>query len=391
MKLVLNFGCNAFSGWGVVGMNLAGLLNKHYEVIFGAPTTASAFCGMDPLRFRPIEEIIARGFSYDPEECIVIDPVGNDLKGSVDYAHKLIGRVIVEKPDLKSAMQNLERYDALITGSNWNKQILEDATGRDVTVIHEGVDPSLFYPAPRCGWLGDTFKIYSAGKVEYRKAQDVTLLAFKRFSERHADARLVTMWQSPFTDLANGFKGICERPIWMGENGQLDIKRWAADNGVDPGKVLDVGIVPNFVVPQILHEMDVMLAPSRVESCQSLPVLEAMACGVPVIYGNHSGMLDIKYSNKGLRLNCKPISASTEYFMPNHQIDWYEADADEIDSALETAYMLRPAERNWDYAEVPTWKRHVKSLKAFIAETMLESCQDPEQAMQNGDGTQYAY
>lgn len=373
VKLVLNFGCNVFSGWGVVGMNLAGLLNKDYEVIFGAPTTPSAFCGMDPLRYHPIGEIIARGCSYDPTEAIVIDPVGNDLKGSVEEAQLLIGRVIVEKPDLKYAMQNLERYDALITGSNWNKKILEDATGREVTVIHEGVDPSIFYPAPKCGWLDDTFKIYSAGKVEYRKAQDVVLLAFKRFSERHADARLITMWQSPFTDLANGYKGICDNPLWMGPNGQLDIKRWAHDNGVDPEKVHDVGVVPNFVVPNILREMDVMLAPSRVESCQSLPVLEAMACGVPVIYGNHSGMMDL--SNMGFELTCRPISASTEYFMPNHQIDWYEADPDEIDANLETCYENRhqgpyESQVEWIHGE-RTWSQHARQLHQFIQSVSL--------------------
>lgn len=367
-QLVLNFGCNAFSGWGVVGMNLAGLLNKDYEVIFGAPTTPSAFCGMDPLRYQPIGEIIARGCSYDATEAIVIDPVGNDLKGSVEEAQLLIGRVIVEKPDLKYAMQNLSRYDALITGSTWNKQILEDATGREVTVIHEGVDPSIFYPAPKCGWLDDTFKIYSAGKVEYRKAQDVVLLAFKRFSERHADARLITMWQSPFTDLANGYKGICDNPLWMGPNGQLDIKRWAHDNGVDPEKVHDVGVVPNFVVPNILREMDVMLAPSRVESCQSLPVLEAMACGVPVIYGNHSGMLDLN-NDAGHPLTCRPISASTEYFMPNHQIDWYEADLDEIDNELEMAYRVRGLE--CDPSDVQTWEYHAAQLHQFIQSVSL--------------------
>ena len=375
-KLVLNFAANAFTGWGIVGMNLAGLLSKDYEIILGGATDPSAFCGMDPLRYQPIGEILARGPSYDATQAIVIDPVGNDLLGCTDSGSPLIGRVIVEKPDLTHAMHRLEKYDHLITGSNWNKQILEDATGRDVTVIHEGIDPSIFYPARKSGWLPDTFKIYSAGKVEYRKAQDVVLLAFKRFSERHADARLITMWQSPFTDLANGYRGLCEKPLWLGASGKLDIKRWAYDNGVDPDKVHDVGAVPNFVVPNILREMDVMLAPSRVESCQSLPVLEAMACGVPVIYGRHSGMLDLPKT--GFELDCRPISASTEYFMPSHQIDWYEADPDQIDARLEEIYETKDEGGPWTDPSSNwvrfnrTWQIHANQLKSFISESMLE-------------------
>jgi glycosyltransferase involved in cell wall biosynthesis len=376
MPLVINFASDVFTGWGQVGLNWAGLLEPEFQPIFGRIPTPQHFVGMDPWRYRTIERAInaSKAFRYTPE-CVVVDPIGNDLKSYSDVDPKcLIGRVVIEKAPMKEALSNLAKYDYLLTGSTWNQERIEWATGRQVKVIHEGIDPSVFCPGPRSGW-SDTFNIFSSGKVEFRKAQDITLMAFKRFSERHPDARLITLWNSPYADLGNGYKGIADAPLWLNQHGQLDIKRWAHDNGVDPDKVFELGNIPNFALPQVLRDMDVMLAPTRVESCTSLPVKEAMGCGVPVIYARHSGMLDLPGNDLALT-GCKSISASSEYFFPQSDWEWYEPDLDEIDSHLEWVY------QNRDRAQIMglrasmwvhqhrTWWFHVEQLKAWLKEVL---------------------
>lgn len=375
--LVINFAADVFTGWGQVGMNWAGLLEPEYQPIFGSIPTPQHFVGMDPWRYRTLERAInaSKSFKYDPSSAIVVDPIGNDLKSYSDVDPKcLIARVIIEKAEMKLAMERLAKYDLLLTGSTWNQERIEAATGRKVKVIHEGIDPSLFCPGPKSGW-SDTFNIFSSGKVEFRKAQDVTLMAFKSFSERHPDARLITLWNSPYADLGNGYKGIADEPLWLNDSGQLDIKRWAHDNGIDETKVFELGNIPNFALPQILREMDVMLAPTRVESCTSLPVKEAMGCGVPVIYGYHSGMCDL--GNVGIALSrCEPIKASAEYFFPLAEWEWYEPDLDEIDARLEWCYQNRDRAADQGLRDSRfihthrTWEIHVKCLKAWLKEVL---------------------
>lgn len=374
VTLALNWGVNAFTGWGLVATNILGHLVDDPDItpIAAQYVESSNFMSIDPMKYARLAKMMHDSKEFDGVDCIWMDPIGNDLKGHKDYAKELIGRVIIEKANLGQALDGLSRYDRLLTGSTWNQEMLESATGRTVKVIHEGIDPSLFCLGAKSGQF-PYFYVYSCGKVEYRKAQDVVLMAFKRFSQRHEDARLVTMWNSPFADIANGFKATAEAPLWLNDSGHLDVKRWARDNGIDETKVMDIGCCPNYVLPNVLREMDVMLAPSRVESCTSLPVKEAMACGVPVIAGMHSGMRDLLSLHNSIPLlDQKPIKASSEYFFPSADIDWYESDPEEIDASLEWVYQNREKARalgkqasEWIHAN-RTWQKHVAELKQWL-------------------------
>jgi glycosyltransferase involved in cell wall biosynthesis len=371
--LILNWGINCFSGWGLVGMNYCGLLNQHYRVIAPNVFGAAELVGMDPLKWPVMQKIIEQSKSWVyHDDCTWIDPIGNDLKTPHQEieAKTQIARVIVEKPDVSRAFDYLKHFDRVFTGSTWNKEIIENYTGKETKVIHEGIDAGLFSPRAKSGWLpSDKFYIYSAGKVEFRKGQDVVLVAFGQFAKKHPDARLVTCWNSPFADIANGYRGIAAAPLWLKENGQLDIKRWASDNDIDPGRIIDLGCFPNFVMPHVLNEMDVMLAPTRVESCTSLPVKEAMACGVPVIYGLHTGMKDLEGLGLPL-LKQTPIRASSEYFFPANNIDWYESDPDEIDELLERVYVNRYRDQGASHfiRSNRTWERHARELTEWLNE-----------------------
>src|SRR5438093_12344877 len=121
-------------------------------------------------------------------QATVIDALGNDFRPSNRFGTVNVARCIFENAELSSAPAALDRYDALLVASRWNAQLIERATGRTAKVIFEGVDPSLFCPGPKSGLMNpDKFYVYSGGKVEFRKAQDLVLLAFRQVHARHPD------------------------------------------------------------------------------------------------------------------------------------------------------------------------------------------------------------
>ncbi len=240
-----------------------------------------------------------------------------------------------------------------------------------VEIIFEGIDPSQFHPAPKSGALdGSRFYIFSGGKVEFRKAHDLVLLAFKEFSRRHDDAMLVTVWHSPWPQFSVGFQGKLDVPLGLTPHGTIDVKTWVAKNGIDPRKVIEVGQVPNALMPSILREMDCALAPSRAEACTNLLAKEAMACGVPVILAANTGVKDLIAGGNAMALTRQ--KAVRDY--PHAGTEgWGESSVEEILEALERLYtdtMLRKkigaAGAAWIVEEARTWSNHARQLKSLL-------------------------
>ena len=336
----------------------------------------------DPLRMGRIYGAIERSNRFLSElplppdrpatlQATVIDALGNDFRPSNRFGSVNIARCIFENAELSSARAALGKYDALLVASRWNAQLIERATGRAAKVIFEGVDPSLFCPGPKSGLMNpDQFYVYSGGKVEFRKAQDLVLLAFRQFHARHPDAVLVTAWHSPWPRLSAGFKGRLTVPVDLDGHGMLDIAKWVHQNGLDPKSVLDLGFVPNAAMPAILREMDVALQPSRAEACTNLPVSEAMACAVPVIAAPNSGMTDLLNDE-----NCILLRKQSRVDAEGSRATdgWGESDVDEIVAALEFAHEHREQarqigirSREWLIEHGRTWQAHANELKGWI-------------------------
>jgi glycosyltransferase involved in cell wall biosynthesis len=382
--VILNWQLGTNFGWGILGLNVFAQWahDPQLQPIMGLPIKQDQLYGVDPLRHSRIwgraqasNEFLAALGTVDPSRAInaiQIDCLGNDFASAIPRrSRRMIGRTIFETSALEPARELLKKYDLLLTASRWNAAMIKEATGRDATVIHEGVDLSMFCPAPRSGWLDpDHFYIFSGGKVEYRKGQDLVLLAFKQFASRHADAVLVTAWHSPWPQYSVGFRGRLAAPITINASGILDVPRWAVENGVDAHRIIDIGRIANVLMPGVLREMHVVLQPSRAEACTSLPVKEAMACALPVIAARNTGMLDILTDE-----NCFPLRRQSAVA----QIDelgtegWGESDLEEIDAALEYVYQNRAAgaaagarARQYLIDNGRTWQQHAASLKQWV-------------------------
>jgi glycosyltransferase involved in cell wall biosynthesis len=382
--VILNWELGVHFGWGLLGFNLFGQWANDAQLrpVMGYPILPKNLEGVDALRMTRIaaaalasNEYLDRIGSPDSSKCldaILIDGMGNDFSNAQPRRAKLmVARAIFETSSAELARTRLERYDLLLTASSWTAALLRAATGREVKIIHEGVDVSQFCPAPRSGWLEpERFYCFSGGKIEFRKAQDLVLMAFRRFAARHSDAVLVTAWHSPWVGMSNGFRGRLESPLTVGPRGKLDVTRWAVENGVPARQFIDLGSVPNVLMPGVLREMHVALQPSRAEACTSLPVKEAMACGLPVIAARNTGMLDLLTDD-----NCIPLRHQGPVVAPElaGTEGWGESDIDEMDTALEFAYQNRDSARKigarareWLLENGRTWQHHASTLKEWL-------------------------
>lgn len=370
-------------GWGILGLNvfMHWAASDSIDPIMLFPIEERELEMMDPLRrqrlrpfFQCSNESAVNLLRAMQDHTIKTDiPVIHALGEGFNVNHKgriagtpNIGRAVFIDTRVETYRARLDPYDCFICASTWNADLVRSVTQKPVHVIPEGIDPALFRPGPKSGLMNpNRFYIFSGGKIEFRKAQDLTLLAFRKFSRRHDDAVLVTAWHSPWVDISNGYKGKLNIPLGTCTGGALDIPKWIADNGIDPTKTIDLGLVPNRMMPPILREMDCALQPSRAESATNLVAMEAMACGLPVIIARNTGMLDLVTPDNCVSLTRQtPIDNATA----NGHGGWGESDVEEIVEALEKLYASRALRQEIGgkaaaFMQQRSWAEHTETLK----------------------------
>ena len=352
--LLFQWGVSTLYGWGIIGLNVL----RHWHAVADAP----AYCGgridldslgsMDPLALRALmptlvensalrerwPAVIAETGHFDG---IVLHSLGNRFSGAIRPRDGgLFGRttgaaIFFENTILPDAASVAKEYAVIIAGSSWNAETLRGAGVDNVALVFQGIDPSIFHPAPRSGALAGRFAVFSGGKLEYRKAQDLVLLAFRAFASRHREAVLVTAWHSPWPHVAATLNRNSElTPLGLNGEGKVDAAAWAAANGLEADQFIDVGSVPNHLMPRVLRETDVALFPNRCEGGTNLVAMECMASGVPTIVSDNTGHKDLLATGAPYRLNRqRPVA------LPDFGTDgWGESDIDEIVETLEQAW-----------------------------------------------------
>ena len=273
--------------------------------------------------------------------------LGNGFLGS-PAAHNVvlegdptIGIVFFEDSLDAEAIKRGKLLSLIVAGSSWNERVLRAYGFEHVRTILQGVDPTQFHRAPKLGVLRDRFLIFSGGKAELRKGQDIVMAAFKLFARRHPDATLVTAWHSPWPYLARSLDQTrIAAPIEFDSNGKVDVRAWASTNDIAPDQVIDLGDVPNFSMPPILREMDAAVFTNRAEGGTNLVAMECMACGVPVILSRNTGHLDLIEDD-----NCYPLldqrAVENRWNSIGDVQCWGESQVDEVVERLEQVYADR--------------------------------------------------
>jgi glycosyltransferase involved in cell wall biosynthesis len=362
-------------GWGIYGLNLMLAWARDPEVV------ALTSCELRPNQLdlsdaqravlNPLFErsrALQAALSHRAGRVVqvatpVLAALGNHLQhGRSAHDTQLSGRPTVAIPFIEDThvpegarAAAKERYALWVAGSDWNARLLDGLGLGPVATVMQGVDTALFRPGPRSGRFQGRFVVFSGGKLEHRKGQDLVLLAFRAFAQRHDDAVLLTAWHSPWPKIARGVE-VNSRiaPVVFDARGRVDVAAWAGANSIPPGQVSDVGSLPNWRMAAVLREADVAIFPNRAEGGTNLVAMECLACGVPAIVAANTGQVDLLASE-----GCLPLRRQAPVEVSGlGTAGWGESDVEEIVEALETLYRDREAARTMGARGAAFMARH---------------------------------
>ncbi|NJK74607.1 MAG: glycosyltransferase [Microcoleus sp. SU_5_6] len=376
------------SGWGIYGMNLTLQLlqNPAWEVALLAPPSIS-YESINPLhkslllpvveKQQKFQELVSA--NYDKQIACnfpVLYALGNNLEASgvenqITSACQ-IGVIFFEDTRITpQALEKAKKYSAIVAGSNWNADVLKSCGLTNIRMVNQGIDPAIFHPAPKSNLLGDRFVIFSGGKLEYRKGQDIVVAAFKRFRAKHPDALLLTAWHNFWPQYMLGIEqtGNAIGLPNINRDGSLGISAWLAANGLPVDSFIDIGLIPNHLAGQILREADAAVFTNRCEGGTNLVAMESMACGIPTILSANTGHLDLIYNHICYPLLSQGRVKPTAHF-PGIE-GWGESDVDEVVEALEQVYTNREEAKRRGLAAANfmldwTWEKQVKRFLDVI-------------------------
>ena len=204
-------------GWGLVGVHTALYLADQ-----GRPPLLLERPLMGTLRPEnrerlqglegPYQQITAmadnaKGHTLLLKEFDVLHALGNGFAigpASTRFrGRRNIGVIAYEDTRITpEVMARARQYDRIVVHSTYNKQLLEIWGFDNVGLAFQGIDPTEMVEAPPSGRFGDRFVVFSGGKLEFRKGQDIVLAAFRAFRQRHPEALLVTAWQNGWANVA---------------------------------------------------------------------------------------------------------------------------------------------------------------------------------------------
>ncbi|MBL8982429.1 MAG: tetratricopeptide repeat protein [Gemmatimonadetes bacterium] len=369
------------TGWGIYGTNLA----LELALVPGVtPATLVAVApDVNPLARARLSQRLPGGepsVLQGDAACeavrdgILLRALGNGLRGGEASlpARRQVGVVFLEDTAIDDAARaRSTAFDLIVAGSTWNAEVLRSQGIGHVEMVMQGIDPSIFHPAPRAGLFPGRFVVFSGGKLEYRKGQDIVVAAFRQFARTHPDALLVVAWHNAWQellvdlDLAGHVQG---RPDFVG--GTLAVGPWLVANGIDATQVIDIGRQPNTLMGQLVREADVALFPNRAEGGTNLVAMECMAAGVATIASANTGHLDLTTTG-----GCAPLTTQgrvptpTRYFAGTN--GWGESSVEEIVTTLEkaytdTAWRTGLAQRGADAMRNCTWRHQVGRLLTVL-------------------------
>ncbi len=292
---------------------------------------------------------------------------GTSLKpfASIRGKHN-IGYTFFENLLSEDSQANSKELDLVLAGSTWNYTQLLEKGITNAGVLIQGIDPDIFYKLPH-NQNPELFTIFSGGKFEYRKGQDLVLKAIAILQKKYPNIFLINawynFWQGSMQSMSASKHISCNL---RGETWQDMMQNIYIDNGIDIERVITLPITNNTELPSIYAMTDLGLFPNRCEGGTNLVLMEYMACGKPVIASFNTGHKDIlTVENSIPLLSQTPFQLQTIDKIPI--ANWYEPSLDEIVAKIELAYHNRDAIKQIgnnaaEYMKGLTWEKSASNL-----------------------------
>ena len=350
LTLALPLG-NSF-GWGICGKYLAREIARLGPArLVGSPFEVADIG--DEFEYSELQRLFvdraATEFSAQGSDVLQaitgsdLMPMAPGLRGRRNVGYTFIENSILPAASLENARRH---FDVVAAGSTWCKEVLLEHGLQRTTAIFQGVDPAIFNMAEnRKAFFDDRFVVFSGGKLEFRKGQDIVIRAFKVLHERHSDVLLVNAW---FNHWQSSWQSMTASPHirfdYQGSDHCAATNHLLAANGIDLEKVLTLPAKPQLAMARIYKNTDCGLFPNRCEGGTNLALMEYMACGKPAIVSNSSGHRDVANDRNALLLkNLQPLTVD----MGGHGMTvWDEPSLEEAIESLEWAYGHRDSLRD---------------------------------------------
>lgn len=362
---------NSF-GWGVCGKYLARELSNLTHVKYITETFTVEQIG-DELDYRLLKDLLASKEELgrlQAETISNVEPViqairGNDLQpwGPRINSNKKIGYTFFEDNILSDnwIRDAKEYFDVIVAGSKWCEEVLKEYGLQNTKTIIQGIDPAIFNPYHNeKEYFKDRFVIFSGGKFELRKGQDLVIRAFRHLQQKYKDVLLVTSWYNIWQ---HSLQTMESSPYIKFKTEEKDFNTFMnsllAMNGISPESVITLSPKANIAMSKIYKNTDIGLFPNRCEGGTNLVLMEYMACGKPTIASFSSGHRDILTEKNALLV--KGMKRMEIQRDGNVVAYWDDPDLDEIIDKLEWAYLHRDRldEIGWNAGEdlaKKTWK-----------------------------------
>lgn len=252
-------------GWGVCGENLTRELAKHYTLT-GA----------------------------DAADVIFMPLADHDLNPATAARARInVGYTFFESELGLNAAANAARYDVVFAGSTWCLERMKERGITNGQILIQGVDYSVFKPAAQRE--SSRLRIFSGGKFEWRKGQDLVIAAFREFAKSYPDAELVCAWNTPWPQL---IQSMVESPFikFDGVTGRDQCELFEnllLRNGLAQDQFT---ILPQLSQKEMAREMaetDFGLFPNRCEGGTNLVLMEYLACARRAVANLKTGHADL--------------------------------------------------------------------------------------------------
>ncbi|HZQ72362.1 MAG TPA: glycosyltransferase family 4 protein [Burkholderiales bacterium] len=370
-----------YHGWGVCGKYLSRELARLEPARLVTPPFDAGTVG-DELEFAALQglyvapedvELLREEIAESAVLQAITDhrflPMAPGLRGRRNVGYTFFENTVLGREAIENARRH---FDLVVGGCSWCRDLLRGHGLANAEAIFQGVDRSVFNPHENAKqFFEDRFVVFSGGKLEFRKAQDLVIRAFAVLQQRHDDVVLVNAWVNHWAQ------------SWrtMAASRHIEFVDWSPDhaaaasellarNGVDLGGVVTLSAKPNTAMARIYKNTDVGLFPNRCEGGTNLALMEYMACGKPAIVSNSSGHRDVANERNAILLNAlQPVSVSD-----GAQVVavWDEPLLEDVVEKLEWAYQNRGAlarigEAGAHAMEAFTWQDAAARFRALLA------------------------
>lgn len=311
-------------GWGMCSRYLIEALSKDLDVHVLVEEDGSAKC--DRLDGPLFQGLANHEFT----------PIFPEAAGTRNFAYTFF-----ENELTPHSIENAKRFELVFGGSTWCRDRMVEKGIQNCGILIQGIDPDVFHPVHEIK-PEDRFVLFSGGKFELRKGQDLVLRALKILQEKYSDIWLVNCWYNlwPASTRLMEYSRHIQFKYRENEAWRDCMRRTVVLNGLDPERIITYELVPHEQQRELFAQTDIGVFPNRCEGGTNLVMMEYMACAKPVIASNTSGHKDILTEHNALRLDA--LSGFNVNDARGQIIArWQEPSVDELVAQIEYAYHHR--------------------------------------------------